>query len=265
MVRAVTEGREGVQADLLLPAGLGCPHDYAVTPQDMRKLAEADILVINGLGLEEFLVPPLRQAHLALRTIDSSAAIAPLVNGLFGFANSGYSAGMNPHSFASPRLASDMVNAIAHGLAEIDPEGAALYQANAERYRAELDILADEIGKLGASLGHPRVAAPYEVFDYFIRDAGLAFAVTLQAHDGLEGSAAAMLSAIARVSGEHVAAILAEPRQAERMLRVSQETGVPLVVLDPVDSGPDGAGPEYYLMTMRHNLAALERTFGTKP
>ena len=49
LARRVVEGQAGIQLSLLLPAQAGCPHDYALTPQDMRKLTDADVLLVNGL------------------------------------------------------------------------------------------------------------------------------------------------------------------------------------------------------------------------
>ena len=79
IARNVAQGRAGVDLQLMLPAGMGCPHDYALTPQDMRKLAAADVLVVNGLGLEEFLGAPVRTANPDIETIDSSAGIQDLL------------------------------------------------------------------------------------------------------------------------------------------------------------------------------------------
>lgn len=75
IVRNVTQGRDGVKVDLMLPSQLGCPHDYALTPQDMQKLAKADILVINGLGMEGFLGAPVKKANPQIKVIDSSFGI----------------------------------------------------------------------------------------------------------------------------------------------------------------------------------------------
>ena len=55
LLKEVAKDVPGVNVNLLLPAGSGCPHDYAMTPNDRRRLAKADILVMNGLGLEGFL------------------------------------------------------------------------------------------------------------------------------------------------------------------------------------------------------------------
>jgi ABC-type Zn uptake system ZnuABC Zn-binding protein ZnuA len=58
ITRNVTRDVEGIALELMIPAALGCPHDYVLTPQDMDKLAKADLLIINGLGMEEFLGSP---------------------------------------------------------------------------------------------------------------------------------------------------------------------------------------------------------------
>ena len=63
IVRNVTEGRDGVKVNLLLSSQLGCPHDYALTIEDMKKLAKSDILIINGHGMEEFLGAPVKKAN----------------------------------------------------------------------------------------------------------------------------------------------------------------------------------------------------------
>jgi zinc transport system substrate-binding protein len=63
----------------MIPAEMGCPHDYALTPQDMRKLAKADVLIVNGLGLEEFLGAPLQKANPTLRIVDSSQGITQVL------------------------------------------------------------------------------------------------------------------------------------------------------------------------------------------
>ncbi len=75
IVRNVTDGRDGVNVDLMVPSQLGCPHDYALTPQDMQKLAKANILVVNGLGMEEFLGAPVKRANPKIIVIDSSTGI----------------------------------------------------------------------------------------------------------------------------------------------------------------------------------------------
>ena len=82
LTQQVTEGHQGLAVQRLLPASLGCPHDVALTPQDMARLAAADILVVNGLGMEEFLGAPVHRANPDLVIIDSSDG----VNGVLPYA-----------------------------------------------------------------------------------------------------------------------------------------------------------------------------------
>ena len=67
-----------VRVELLIPAQAGCPHDYAPAPRDLQKLAQAQVVVMNGLGLEEFLAAPLKKINAKVAVIDSSKGIDPL-------------------------------------------------------------------------------------------------------------------------------------------------------------------------------------------
>jgi ABC-type Zn uptake system ZnuABC Zn-binding protein ZnuA len=87
ITRNVTQGREGVTVALLLPPSLGCPHHYSLTPQDMQKIARADVLVVNGLGMEEFLGAPVKKANPQLRVVDSSAGIGGVLQYVGGEAH----------------------------------------------------------------------------------------------------------------------------------------------------------------------------------
>jgi ABC-type Zn uptake system ZnuABC Zn-binding protein ZnuA len=86
ITRNVVADYEGVRVELLLPASLGCPHHYSLTPQDMQKLARADVLIINGLGMEEFLGAPLEKANRGLHVVDSSRG----TDGLLHYAGGGH-------------------------------------------------------------------------------------------------------------------------------------------------------------------------------
>lgn len=99
ITRNVVQGREGVDVQLMLPASLGCPHHYSLTPQDMQKLARADVLVVNGLGMEEFLGAPVKKANPELVMVDTSTGI----DGLLGYAGGGHEGhghGEDPYEWA---------------------------------------------------------------------------------------------------------------------------------------------------------------------
>ena len=277
IARNVAQGREGVALQLMLPAGMGCPHDYALTPQDMRKLAAADVLAVNGLGLEEFLGAPVLAANPGIEIVDSSAGIRDLLE----YAHDPHEAedehghedhdhahpheGVNPHLFASPRQAARIALNVAAGLSKADPDGAATYFRNAQAYAARLNALADELAALGRTLKNNRIVEPHGVFDYLARDMGLEIAAVLRPH-GQEPSAAEMLDLVREIREKQAGAIFTEPQYPAKIgAALARETGLPTATLDPVATGPDEAPLDYYETAMRKNMEVLRAVLGVQP
>lgn len=284
IARNVAQGREGVDLQLMLPAGMGCPHDYALTPQDMRKLAQADVLVVNGLGLEEFLGAPVLAANPGLETVDSSAGIPSLLE----YAHEPHEAeedhdhgheadhdhadhapaplgAKNPHLFASPRLAARIALNIAAGLSTADPDGAGVYFRNAQAYADRMNALADEMVAFGQTLQNNRIVQPHGVFDYLARDAGLEIVAVLRPH-GQEPSAAEMLELVREIRAKQAGAIFTEPQYPAKVAEaLARETGLPLALLDPAATGPANAPLEHFETVMRKNMEVLGATLGVKP
>ncbi|MEM2915289.1 MAG: metal ABC transporter substrate-binding protein, partial [Candidatus Bathyarchaeia archaeon] len=102
-----------------------------------------------------------------------------------------------------------------------------------------------------------KLIQPHGVFDYFIEDLGLEIVGTMQPH-GREPSAKEMKDLIELIRKEDVGAILLEPQYPEKVgRRLSEETGIPVILLEPVNSGPDSAPLDYYDKKMRENLKKL--------
>ncbi|WP_308774549.1 metal ABC transporter solute-binding protein, Zn/Mn family [uncultured Bilophila sp.] len=269
IVHNVVRDVPGMEVQLMLPAQAGCPHDYALTPQDVGKLAQADVLVVNGLGMEAFLGSPSARSKKELRTVDASKGIS----GLLPYtdeetAHEGHEGhhhgGMNPHLFASPRMAAQMARSIAGQLADLDPGNAAAYWSNGENYARTLDALADEFAALGGKLKNNRIITQHGVFDYLARDMGLEVAAVIQADDTQAPSASDMMKLVKAIRGRHVGAIFTEPQYPDKIAAtLSRETGVATAKLDPVATGPAIAPLDYYEKTMRANLHTLESTLGT--
>ena len=286
IARNVAQGRAGVDLQLLLPAGMGCPHDYALTPQDLRKIAAADVLVVNGLGLEEFLGAPVETANPDVETVDSSAGIQDLLEYAHEHAEAEeehdheaeadpghaehdhghhHHAGVNPHLFASPRQAARIALNVAAGLSKADPEGAGVYFRNAQAYADRLNALADEMAALGRTLKNNRIVEPHGVFDYLARDMGLEVVAVLRPH-GQEPSAAKMLELVRTLRAKQAGAIFTEPQYPAKVgAALARETGLPTATLDPVATGPDAAPLDYYETAMRQNMEVLRATLGVQP
>ncbi len=123
-------GGERVTVTSIIPAGVG-PEDYEPKPADAKKLAGADLIVSNGVGLDGFLDKLVNAA--------GEGSVSRLVLG-DGIPTIDVDGEPNPHFWLDPSLvASHYVPAIAAALAKLDPAGAATYATNAAAYTAALD------------------------------------------------------------------------------------------------------------------------------
>ena len=261
--RNVAAGRNTVQVDLMLPADMGCPHDYVLTPQDMQKIASADVFIANGLGLEEFLGDPLKQANPKIAVIDSSRGITDVIQLRSREGRAHEHAGPNPHLFASPRMAARIAKTIAAELAKIDPGGAETYDRNAQAYAARLEKLADDFAAAARSFRSRKIVTEHAVFDYLARDAGLEIVAVVEDAPGQAPSAAEMIDLARVIRRSGAAAVFTEPQYPANVGRkIADEAGVPVAVLDPIASGPADAPLDYYEKVMFGNLDTLKRVLG---
>lgn len=246
----------GVSVDLMLPADLGCPHDYALTPSDMRKIAGADLLVANGRGMEEFLGAPIRKANPQLRVVETAASVEPLRE-FHGGGIPGHAAGeVNPHTWVSPRNAMRQVRAIEKALAEASPPNAARFHANADGYVRRLERLDRAFAEAARSFRKRNIVTFHNVFDYLARDYGLTIVGEVESTPGQEPSAGEMQRLIRTIQEQGVPAVFAEPQYSLRIAEViAREAGVPVRVLDPAATG--STAPTAYEDAMWRNLTTL--------
>ena len=263
----VTAGRENLQLELMLSPDLGCPHDYALKPADMRKIAAADVFLANGLGLEEFLGAPLKRANPKIALIDCSQGVKALqaTPEPGSKDKSAPRDAYNPHIFASPAEAALMVRNLAEGLAGLDPEGAALYRGNAAKYAAKLEALAESFQQAGTGLAHRKIVTEHEIFDYLARLMGLEIVAVIEESPGASPSAAKMASLIKLIRSSGAAAVFTEPQYPAKVGRtIAAEAKVPVAELDPAASGPAEPGLNYYELVMQRNLEVLKEVLGAK-
>lgn len=251
-------GVPGVEVDLLLPAALGCPHDYALTPSDLRRIAAADLFLANGLGMETFLGATLRNANPRLTVVETAAGI-PALPGPGALGGRG---APNPHTWVSPRNAVIQVRRIEKALAAARPARAADFRRNADAYAARLEALSGELERAARAFARRRIVTHHDVFDYLARDLGLEVVGRITA-EGEEPSAAGIARLVRTIRATGAAAVIAEPQYPERLAgAVAAEAGVPLRVLDPVATGEPV--PSAYEEAMRRNLSILSEVLSRR-
>ncbi|OYV98611.1 MAG: hypothetical protein B7Z62_03550, partial [Deltaproteobacteria bacterium 37-65-8] len=204
--RNVVGDTAGVTVESMLPASMGCPHDYALTPGDMKKIASADLFVANGFGMEEFLGEPVRRANPRIRIVETARAVLP-IHGEHGHGE------VNPHTWVSPRNAILQVREIEKALSAARPVSAGAFRRNADAYVSRLSALAADFETAAKTFRRRNIVTFHNVFDYLARDLGLTVVGEIETAPGQEPSA-----------GEH---------NLEVVVLVDQEEAVPIAGGEP--------------------------------
>jgi len=161
-------GKEKIDVSIIIPPGIE-PHDWEPTIQDIQKMKDADMIVINGAGLESW-ITKITSINPNVMIVDTSSDI-PLLeknsNGLDKIAKK------DPHIWLDPVLAKKQVQNIADGLIKLDPQNANYYQQNANDYKAKLDILDNEIKIDLSTCDKKDFLAFHDAFSYFSKEYGL--------------------------------------------------------------------------------------------
>ena len=129
---AVTEGVDGVQVDLLVQEQISCLHDYTLTVSDMKAIEAADVIVMNGVGLEDFMSDALSQSAASVIDCAQGLELLPYE----GHEEHDHGAGeeegehYDPHIWMAPGNAERMLQTIAEALAVVDPSHLDPYRSN---------------------------------------------------------------------------------------------------------------------------------------
>ncbi len=250
------------------------PHDYEPSPADTKAVADADLIVINGAGIEEWLDKLVTSAEPKGPVIDLSQNVTLRGGDEPSVAGSGDHSearsdehghdGKDPHIWHDPTNAKIMVTDLTAALVAADAANASTYESNRDAYLAELDVLDAEIEQQIGTLTNKRLVTNHDAFGYYIDHYGLEFVGSIiPGFDSTsEMSASDLSDLIATIKAEDVKAIFSEgslpPKTADAIAR---EAGVKVVEGDDALFG-DGLGPAgspgaTYLEMMRHNTETI--------
>jgi manganese/iron transport system substrate-binding protein len=219
-------------------------HYYQPTPGDIRRALDADLVLWNGLNLEQWFERFLNNLGDVPSAVISDG-VEPM-----GIGEGPYSGKPNPHAWMSPEAAIIYVENIRDALAGIDPANAAVYAANAEAYIGEIRAVAEPIRQKLAAIPEERrwLATSEGAFSYLARDFGLSELYIWPINADQQGSPQQVRKVIDAMREHEVPAIFSEstiPDDAAR--QVARETGAAYGGVLYVDSlsEPDGPVPTY--------------------
>lgn len=262
------------QVTQLLPPNTG-PHDYQAKPEEVQRLAAADVLVQNGLELEEFLTDLVENAaNPDLKIIDSSKGIATISNEVV--AGDAHTAGdahaeavhdhegeFNPHIWLDPKRAMQQVATIRDGLIAADPAGKPDYTANATALIEQLRQLDAEIATTLKPYAAQTFVAFHDVAPYFAQSYGLKAQFLVDVPED-NPSPADVKRVFDQVKASQLKTILTEPQAgADTLAALAKDLNVTVSVFDPMETAEATAiAPDYYFATMRQNVQSLVSAFG---
>lgn len=272
---------ERVQVTYLLPTNVG-PHDYQAKPEDVRILSQANVLVENGLGLEEYLKNLVANANNKnLKIIDTSKGVKTISNEEVeghehaeGEKHAGEKAQagghehegeFNPHVWLDPQLAVQQVENIRDGLIAADPQGKETYTANAAAYIDKLKALDTEIATALKPYAGKEFVTYHDFAPYFAQRYNLKaeYLVGVPEENPSPQDVQRVMNA---VKGSQLKTLLTEPQAAGNPFEaLAKDLNVKVSYFDPMEtSGPDGVQPDYYFTVMRQNLNNLQTAFGAQ-
>ncbi|RUW17111.1 zinc ABC transporter substrate-binding protein AztC, partial [Mesorhizobium sp. M4B.F.Ca.ET.013.02.1.1] len=244
----------------------GDAHVYEPSPADAVAMADADVVLVNGLHFEGFLQ----------RLVDASATKAAIVTLTkdvtpidfkpeFADADAAEGAGKtvtDPHAFQSIANARIYVKNIAEAFCAADSEGCVGYQTNAAAYTKKLDALEGEVKAAIQSIPEEKrvVITSHDAFGYFEHEYGLTFLAPQGISTDSEPSAADVAKLVNQVKQDKAAAMFIENITNPRLIeQIASETGIKVggTLYSDALSQPDGPASTYIDM-MHNNIAQIK-------
>jgi ABC-type Zn uptake system ZnuABC Zn-binding protein ZnuA len=243
-------GGDRVTVGSIIPPGVG-PEDYEPKPNDARALDGADLVVSNGVGLDDFL-GGLVEAN------GSDAPRLVLGDGIPTIAVDGVP---NPHFWLDPTIVAERyLPAIEAKLSEIDPAGAATYHANAAAYAAEVAAMDAELMTEVATIpaANRKLVTFHDAFPYFARHYGFELVGVILGSPGQEPSAGELAALVDTVKAAGVHAVFSEAQFSPALAEtLAGEAGITRVITTLYNDALGPAPADSYVGMMRWNMAQI--------
>ncbi len=241
----------------IIPAGFN-PHAYEPRAEDIKRIGELDVIVLNGIGHDDFADRMIAASDTPDIPVIEANAQVPLLAAT-GIAARGGAADagqvVNPHTFLSVTASIAQINTIARELGRLDADNADTYRTNARAYGQKLRKLrADALAKLAqAPGGELRVATIHGAYDYLLREFGLEVTAVVEPAHGIEPSPSQMKTTIDQLRTLDVKVIFSEMDYPSAYVdTIQRETGVKLYALTHISYGE--YSPEKFEVETAHNL-----------
>ena len=269
LVREMIQGVEGVEVERLNTGSVSCLHDYTLSVDDMKKLERADVVAVNGAGLEDFMSDALASSDAVV--IDCSEGVELLENLSHDHAegDEDHDHGhWDPHYWMDPENMVRVVDNLWAGLIELDPDWAQQYQTNGQSAALLLSIWDDALQDLLSKTEQGGVEITglitfHDGFQYFAKAYGLPLLAAIEEEAGSEASAKEIVEITRLVQEKDIPVIFTEVNGSDATANaIARETGCAVAQLTMLMDGPeDGTLYDDYYAGLKDNVAAIVNGF----
>lgn len=257
----LTDGLEDVTVRNLASPDAGCLHDYTLQPADMALLSQADVLLINGAGMESFLdlVTSSNPDLPVISAYSDTDILPPFLPDVTEIGESEEDEEINSHFWLDPARASVMADHLAAGLVQIMPKHRDTIERNLNSLKGRLAELGNDMKAAFQDIPARDVIIMHEAFPYYAEACGLRIVavVNKEPEDDLPVADLARLVRLV-LSYDTTPLIIKSTESDPSVTALAAETGAPVCELNTLTSGPDNPSMDYYEIVMMENLKTLQ-------
>jgi ABC-type Zn uptake system ZnuABC Zn-binding protein ZnuA len=249
------------------------PHDFQLSPADVKTLSDADLLIINGAGIEEWLGELIKKSgNKNLVVVDTSKGIKLVespeeieighdhTHVLDREHSHSHGDGANPHIWLDPVIAKKQAANIADALQKADPSNASAYAENGKVYEAKLATLDSDYRSTLAPLPNKNLVTFHDAFPYLAARYKMNYVGAVSEFPEKDPTPKQLAALVDKIRSLKVGVLFAENGYAPGLLKkIAAETGAKVSELDTLEVGQGTATA--YLDRMGANLESLRKAF----
>lgn len=239
----------------LIEAGSN-PHNYTPQASDMRRVLDMDVLIVNGIGHDEWAFEIVKAAgrenDLPLIYANDGVSLIPIA------ADEGQAKVVNPHTFVSTTASIQQIYTIARELGDLDPANADYFRNNAREYAARIRRMkarySAELAEL--DIGSFRCATMHGAYGYLMQEFGLQVVAVIEPRHGVQPTARQLADTIEKINAANVNTLFAEKYFTSALSETIREaTGVQMYSFSHMSDGEFTS--ELFERDMEANLGTL--------
>lgn len=251
----------GDQADVtsIIPPGSD-PHAYQPVPSDMKNLENLDVIIINGIGHDEFIKPMLKAIEndkLLIINTSKGLPLIPVFDKHYDFEKED-KVSYNSHSYIAITGAIQQIQMIARKLTRLCPDQASLFIKNTRAYAVKLrNMLQAALMKIDMlNLNNLRIATVHDGYSYLFQELGIEVSAVVQPRHGVKPSARQLQDTIKRIKRAKVNVLFGELDYEKKYVDIIyKETGCRLYALSHISNGT--YSKEFFEQSMQENINTI--------